>query len=95
MAVTSVEIGHASAPVIGIDRARQAVGQRHAEHVVGRWPGRISGTAGVVKERDLEASETGLFVDNTSMPPPASCSPLAANRSYTNGFSLACQGRRA
>src|SRR5205807_1408546 len=44
-----------------IDGSRQTVHQRLVEHVVGHLPGRIPGAAGVVEQRDVEASETRLL----------------------------------
>ena len=47
-----------------IDLARQAVRQRHVEHVVGHLSGGIAGAAGVVKQDDIEAAQTGLVGRN-------------------------------
>ena len=40
--------------------ARQRVGQRHVEHVVGDLPGAVTERTGLVQQLDLEAAEAGL-----------------------------------
>ncbi len=65
-----------------IDGSRQAVRQRHVEHVVGHLPGGIAGAAGIVKEGDVETAQTGLVGrQHVELPPPASCSPLSGKSS--------------
>ena len=44
----------------GIDRACEAVRQRHVEHVVGRLAGGIAEAACLIQKRDLETSQSGL-----------------------------------
>ncbi len=58
--VKSSKSGTHPAPSCRIDRSRQAVRQRHVEHVVGHLSGRIAGAAGIVEQGDVEAAQARL-----------------------------------
>jgi len=75
-------------PCRWIDRSRQAIRQRHVEHVVSWLSGRITGPPGR-RKGDLKAAETWLVGDNTSIPPPPLLAVERESSSNTNTESFA------